>query len=184
MEAESRIARDGGPAWRIARLTSADAELYRSLRLHALRLHPAAFTSDFAEESQLGADTFAARMPQPPGVLFGAFVRDGQAAEQLVGGAGLTVQPRAKLRHKGVLVGVYVEAPHRRGGLARGLVEAVIAQARLAGLRVLQLRVTVGNAAARQLYAELGFQAYGVEPRALCVDGTFHDYELMALLLD
>ena len=79
---------------------------------------------------------------------------------------------------------VYVDAAHRGTGLARALVEAAIARARDARLSVVHLTVTLGNDAARRLYAELGFRTYGIERRGLCVDGVFHDEELMALDLD
>lgn len=171
------------PGFSIRRLIPADVAAYRPLRLEALRLHPEAFSSDFAWESQMTTADFVARMPQPPGGLFGGFAGDG-TGEVLAGIVGLVVQPRAKLRHKGLLVGMYVAPPHRRGGLARALVRHVIEQARAASLHVLQLGVTAGNESARRLYVQLGFQPYGVERDALCVDGRFHDEELMALRLD
>ena len=79
---------------------------------------------------------------------------------------------------------MYVDAAHRRTGLAQQLVEAVIAGAREAGAVVLHLSVTVGNAPAQRLYRRMGFTVYGVERRSLKVDGRFHDEELMALDLD
>ncbi len=163
----------------VRRLTPADAPLYRPLRLEALRLHPEAFASDFADESQLSTEAFAARNPSPPSGLFGAFVGE----ERLVGMAGLVVPSRAKLRHKGLLVGMYVAAPFRRAGVGRALGERVVAEARAADLRVVQLGVTATNEAARRLYVQLGFRCYGVEADALCVDGVFHDDALMALWL-
>ena len=50
----------------------------------------------------------------------------------------------AKERHKAYLFSMYVDAAHRRSGLAQQLVEAVIAGAREAGRVVLQLSVTSG----------------------------------------
>jgi RimJ/RimL family protein N-acetyltransferase len=172
------------PEWRIARLSRGDADQYRPLRLEALRLHPCAFASDVAEESQMGPETFAARIAQPPGAVFGGFAPDGQGGERLVGALTLAVQSRPKLRHRGDLYGMYVAPPYRRSGLARGLVEAATRHAREVDLRVVLLAVTSGNHAARQLYAALGFRPCGIEPRALCVDGMLYDVELMALLVD
>ena len=57
-------------------------------------------------------------------------------------------------------------------------------RARDARLSVVYLTVTLGNDAARRLYAELGFRTYGIERRGLRVDGVFHDEELMTLDLD
>lgn len=166
------------PDVRVRRLTPADAPLYRPLRLEALRLHPEAFAGDFVEESRLSTEAFAARNPSPPSGLFGAF-----REERLVGMAGLIVSSRAKLRHKGLLVGLYVAAPFRRAGVGRALAARVLAEARAADLRVVQLGVTATNEAARRLYVQFGFRCYGVEVDALCVDGVFHDDALMALWL-
>lgn len=170
------------PDFLIRRLTQADVHLYRRLRLEALRLHPEAFASDFDSESQMSTADFAARMPSPPGGLFGGFAGSDEGAE-LAGIAGLVVQPRAKLCHKGQLVGMYVTQRHRRAGLARALVQHVTDQARSAHLHSLLLAVTAGNEPARRLYTQLGFHPYGIERDALCVDGRFYDEELMALRL-
>lgn len=44
----------------------------------------------------------------------------------------------------------------------------------------LQLTVVSSNAAAIQLYSKLGFVGYGLEKRALRVDGHYFDEMLMA----
>ena len=108
--------------------------------------------------------------------MFGAFV-DGR----LAGSAGFVQPERTKKRHKGVLWGVYVQAAVRGQGLGRALVEHVIAHAKE---RVEQLHATVSttNLAARQLYRELGFQIYGLEPRGLKVGDRYFDQELLVLL--
>jgi ribosomal protein S18 acetylase RimI-like enzyme len=112
--------------------------------------------------------------------MFGGFTDAGE----LVGTSALRLETGVKSRHKGSVFAVYVDAAHRGSGLARALVETAIGRARDARLRVLHLTVTIGNDAARRLYAGLGFQTYGIERRGLCVDGVFHDEELMALDLE
>jgi len=62
--------------------------------------------------------------------------------------------------------------------------QAIIAAGQQADLALLHLAVTRGNEAARRLYLGLGFQIYGVERRALRVDGVWYDEELMMLDLD
>jgi ribosomal-protein-alanine N-acetyltransferase len=54
-----------------------------------------------------------------------------------------------------------VRPAHRRKGLARHLLAAVIDQARNAGARTLFLEVGVDNPAARGLYESQGFRAVG-----------------------
>jgi ribosomal protein S18 acetylase RimI-like enzyme len=162
----------------IRRLAEPDLAELRVVRLEALQLYPEAFSSSYEEESRHALDDFV-HFVTPPSATFGAF-----AGDRLVGVAGLSVSPRLKQSHKGTLFGVYVHAESRREGFARQLAEAVIAAARQAKLRSLLLSVTVGNESARRLYLSLGFQPFGLERRALLVNGEFYDDELMALDLD
>jgi ribosomal protein S18 acetylase RimI-like enzyme len=165
--------------YRVRVLGTADAHDYQRVRLAALRLHPEAFGSAFDDEAVLGHAQIVERLSTPGLIRFGGFA-DGT----LVGLSGLALQSGAKQRHKAGLFSMYVEAAHRRSGLAQRLVGAVIAGARDAGARVLHLSVTVGNAPAQLLYRRMGFVVYGVERRALLVDDVFYDEELMALDLD
>jgi RimJ/RimL family protein N-acetyltransferase len=160
-------------------LGATDAEEYRRVRLDALRLHPEAFGASYEEEAQLNHHQIVERLAAPGFTRFGAFA-DGR----LIGLAGLQIRPGAKERHKAHLFSMYVDATHRRRGLAQRLVEAVISGARERGALVLHLSVTVGNVAAHRLYHRMGFTVYGVERRSLKVGDRFHDEELMALDLD
>jgi ribosomal protein S18 acetylase RimI-like enzyme len=164
-------------AWHIRPLGSADLAEYRRLRLAALRAHPEAFGSSWEEESAFDDATFLRRITSaPPSLVAGGFL-----GTDLVGMASLVVLPRVKQRHKGLIYGVYVEPNVRRCGLARGLMDRIVLEARQAELLLLQLAVTARNTAARRLYAEMGFTTYGVESRALKLGGMFIDEELMVL---
>lgn len=165
--------------WTIRPLGAPDLAAYRTVRLDALRLYPRAYGSSYEEEVGYTLDEFAARWPTPPGAMLGGFVDD-----RLAGIAGLTVFPRRKQRHKGFIYGVYVDQAFCRLGLAIGLMNAAIAAARGAKLCFVWLAVSVGNDDARRLYDRLGFRTFGIEPRALLVDGAFVDEELMVLDLD
>lgn len=161
-------------------LSRSDEPAFRRVRLDALRLHPTAFGASYDQDRRATPDALAARLLEPPSYMFGGFT----TGAELVGTSALRLQSSAKSRHKGSVFAVYVDAAHRRSGLARALVETVIARARDERLNVLQLTVTLGNDAARRLYGALGFRTYGIERRALCVDGVFIDEELMALDID
>jgi ribosomal protein S18 acetylase RimI-like enzyme len=158
----------------IRRLTpEADAAAYREIRLEALRLSPRSFGSDFATESARPLEVFAERLTSSE--VFGA-----HAAARLVGIAGLLVRSGLKEVHKGYLWGVYVRPEARGAGVARGLANAVLVAAR-ERVEILQLTVESANAAARGLYASLGFVEYGLEKKALKVDGEYSDEVHMAL---
>jgi ribosomal protein S18 acetylase RimI-like enzyme len=87
------------------------------------------------------------------------------------------VPKAAKLRHKGVLWGMFVRPEARGSGLAAALVARVIEEA---GLEELRLTVVSTNTAAVRLYTRLGFTPYGLERRALKVEGRYYDELLMA----
>lgn len=111
--------------------------------------------------------------------VFGGWL-DGLA---LAGAAGLLVPASVKLRHKGVLWGMFVRPEARGTGLAAALVERVIEQA---GSLVEEVRLTVvvSNTAAVRLYTRAGFKQYGLERRALKVGSRYYDELLMALSLN
>ena len=156
-------------------LTSADAALYRDIRLEGLRRDPDAFSSTFENESTQPLSFFAGRIAG--GAVFGAF-RGGE----LLGVAGFYVQPGPKHAHKGTLWGMYVRPTARRLGVGRRLVEAVIERAR-GEVEILELSVIAENDTARRLYAGLGFVEYGIEKRAAKWQGRYHDDVLMAKFL-
>jgi GNAT superfamily N-acetyltransferase len=58
---------------------------------------------------------------------------------------------------------VFIDEPHRGKGFGRGLMEAVEAQVREAGLSRMELHVWVDNDPATSLYRSLGFVATGME---------------------
>jgi ribosomal protein S18 acetylase RimI-like enzyme len=167
---------------RIRPLTEADAPTWRELRLRMLREHPDVFGSAYEEQVSWPVERFAQRLRDADtsdNLLLGAF-----DDEQLAGSVGMSREQGAKVRHKAIIVSVYV-APEARGrGVARALFDEVIARARaVPDLEQLQLAVTTHNTAARGLYASLGFESYGVEPHALKLPDRYLDEDLMVLWL-
>ena len=160
-------------------LTPADAAIFRDLRLRALREDPVAFTSSTEEFSHQTLDKIAARFRSDPAESFmlGAFQE-----RQLVGLVGFYRESRLKLRHKGSIVSMYVAAEARGQGLGRSLLCDAIRRVReIQGVENLLLGVMTTQTAARNLYESLGFEVYGREARALCLDGQYYDEEFRVL---
>ena len=85
-----------------------------------------------------------------------------------------------KTRHKATMVAMYVALERRGRGVGRMLAEAVIAHAReMPGLERVHATVVTTNTAARHLYHRVGFEAYGIELRALKHAGRAWDEELL-----
>ena len=152
----------------LRRLEPPDAALYRAFRLRGLQAHPEAFTSSCEEESQRPLADAEKRLSGTAQVcMWGAF--DG---DQLAGVFGFDRETRLKNSHKATLIGLFVSPEFSGRGIGRALVEAVMQGARDAGIALLVLTVTEGNARARTLYARAGFQTLGIEPDAIRVAGA------------
>jgi RimJ/RimL family protein N-acetyltransferase len=156
----------------IRQLTPADTALYRGIRLAGLKHNPEAFGSTFEAEFIKPLAWFFERLSNSQ--VFGAF-----RGAEILGVAGFAIRAGEKEAHKGLLWGMYVRPNARGAGIARRLVEAVIACARLR-VELIQLSVVVGNEQARRLYAGLGFVEYGLERNSLKHNGRYYDEILMA----
>nr|WP_298096744.1 GNAT family N-acetyltransferase [uncultured Shinella sp.] len=156
----------------IRRLTGDDAEAFRAIRLEALTEAPAAFASTAADFETLSGEALRSVLTNL--ALFAAF-RDGTP----VGLMGVTRHAASKMAHRGILVMVYLREGERGTGLAGALLAAANDHARAAGLRQLELAVSVENAAAVAFYRREGFTEVGRIPAGLLHDGHEIDEMLM-----
>ena len=79
---------------------------------------------------------------------------------------------------------MYVAPEFGRRGVGRALIRHLVAAAqRQTGLEQLELTVTQTNDAARGLYENEGFRSFGIEPRAILVDGRYYDKNHMVKFL-
>jgi ribosomal protein S18 acetylase RimI-like enzyme len=161
-------------AFTLRRLISADAAAYREIRLEGLRLHPDGFGASYDDETTQPLAWFEARIVE--NAVFGGWLADGT----LAGIAGLLVPAGAKLKHKGMLWGMYVRPAARGTGLAAAIVERALDHAR-GVVEEVQLVVAPDNDAAIRLYRAAGFEPFAREPRALKIGGVYHDSLLMTL---
>lgn len=150
----------------VRRLTPNDASEFRCLRLRALKEHPQAFTSSWEEEREAPIEAVQGRLARDEVQFWGAFDEGA-----LCGMVGLERESRASNRHKATVLAMYV-APEQAGrGVGRALLDALISDAKASGLELLVLTVTEGNKSAAKLYKRCGFRSFGIEPRAIKVDG-------------
>jgi ribosomal protein S18 acetylase RimI-like enzyme len=161
-------------------LAAPDATAFRQIRLQAISDSPSAVWPTYEEEAKRTVKEIEARILRTDTqIVFGAFID-----KDLVGIAGLRREPLDQVRHKAVLWGVFVSPDRRRDGLARKLFSRVQSFAREEGVRQIQLCVNAENVRARNLYRSLGFESFGVEPRAMRVGDKYFDEEHMVLRLD
>jgi GNAT superfamily N-acetyltransferase len=158
-----------------------DAGQYRVMRRRALIEHPEAYGATVDDLDRRSLEEIAASLASPPELhcVLGAFVE-----QELAGLASFGRNHNEKLRHRGGLYQMYTAPEHRRRGIGRQLVEAVIDHARrIEGLEELVLAVTVGNTAAETLYLHAGFRPKYVDKGFLKLESTYYDIMWMSLPL-
>jgi ribosomal protein S18 acetylase RimI-like enzyme len=74
-------------------------------------------------------------------------------------------------------------SPKKRGiGIANNLmIEAIKKAKEIKGIEQIYLTVVSINEPAKKLYNSLGFETYGIDKKALKIDNTYFDEELMVL---
>jgi len=160
-------------------LEKSNAKGYKKLRLEALQTSPEAFASSYEEEKEFTLVNFENRLNNPFSFTLGA-LEEGE----LYGVVTLQFEQKVKLKHRTNLVAMYVSYEKRGKGIAKKLIQEAITRAKQ--LEVIeQIHLTVGskNQPAKNLYNSLGFKTYGVASKALKIDNTYLDEELMVLYL-
>jgi ribosomal protein S18 acetylase RimI-like enzyme len=138
-------------------VTPTNAMLFKAVRLRGLRDTPTAFSSTYAAESRLRDRNWLERAQEwsskrsttylamdvenPCGIVSGFLDRDDPTRAHLAS--------------------MWVAPSHRRSGIGRTLVSAIIGWARLQGADTLQLIVTSNNDPAIEFYNSLGFSPTG-----------------------
>jgi ribosomal protein S18 acetylase RimI-like enzyme len=162
-------------------LASEDANEWSRLRLRSLAEDPEAFSSSVQEHNALPLAEIKKRLGSTAEDSFvvGAFEN-----RTLVGMAGFVREKGPKTRHKGFVWGVYVAPEYRGHGLARKIFAKLFDRVRnIEGLEQVTITVASTQAAAIHLYRSLGFEQFGIEPRALKVAGRTIDEHYMVLVL-
>jgi len=138
-------------------ITATNAMDFKDIRLRALQDSPTAFSSTFAEESKLTDAAWVKRAIQWNDAKSIGYLAldDGVAAGIAAGIFTLNEPSRADL------VSMWVDPTHRRLGIGRVLVDAVVAWAREQNAQGLWLLVTSNNHTAISFYQRLGFSLTG-----------------------
>jgi ribosomal protein S18 acetylase RimI-like enzyme len=165
----------------IRTITPNDASEFWALRFEMLELEPFAYGADLEDHAEGSTSDQVRRLE---GLVNGDCAVGAWWDGELVGSAVLRREQGRKFRHKANVFSVYVKAHARGQGIARAIMLEVIARARsLPQVTQLNISVMSTQTAARALYESLGFEAWGCEPRALCIDGVFADETYMVLKL-
>ena len=148
----------------VRRLTGADWQVWRALRLEALKLYPTAFLTTYAEAEAVPAEIIEDRLDT--GHTYGVF-----AAGTPVGIASFIPEMRTQTRHRAEMGGLFVQPDLHGSGAADALMAGVIDAAAAIGVWQIELYVAADNARAIAFYTRHGFQEVGRLPNATYVDG-------------
>ena len=157
-------------------LTADDAEAFRAIWLRSLKEHPDAFCEDHGEVLRQPLEWFSEKLSS--NCIAGGFL-DGA----LIGMSGLHRESGVKRRHRGEIWGVYVVPEARGHGVARQMIEHLIAKAKELGIEQLQISTNVTNQMTIAFYETMGFKAWGVHERLLKFPDGYADAAVMAKLL-
>lgn len=150
----------GGMAIRL--LTADDVELYREIRLAALRTDPGAFGSNFDREAAFDEATWRRRLTVGPDgrplAVFVDEVDNGEGGARAVGTAGIVY---TEWDTEPMIIGMWVRPEARGLGAGRRLVEATVGWAVARNEPGVLLWVVKGNDPALALYRACGFTATG-----------------------
>jgi RimJ/RimL family protein N-acetyltransferase len=166
------------PPITIRPVRESDLRAYRELRLEALRAHPEAYGSDYAEQA---ADPDSVWMGRIQASIEGAASRIflAEDAGEVIGLVAVFRDQGAKVCHSASLVSVYVRPRWRGSGLADRMIGEVISWCEAVRVRILRLTVVTSNTGAIRCYERCGFVACGIQPEVIRVGEKYHDELLM-----
>ena len=154
-------------------LSPDDVDLFRSIRLEALRASPESYASSVEDWQDLPDQEWRRRLVDNH--VFIAVEND-----LPVGIMALARQCTAKKAHRAMVQMVYLRENARGRGLAEALLEALVEFARGQGIRQLELAVSAENDVAIRFYRRRSFTEIGRIPCALLHQGREIDQILMA----
>jgi RimJ/RimL family protein N-acetyltransferase len=165
----------------IRQLTPADAESYWELRLEGLKENPEAFLTSYEEaiQKENPLEQMARNFTAEGSYTFGAFDEN-----ELMGVVTLVCEQPEKIRHIANIYALYVTPKKQTFGVGKALMTEAINKAKsLDVIEKINLTVMAGNEKAKGLYLKLGFIVFGVEEKAIKVNGVYYTDEHMVLHL-
>lgn len=159
-------------------INETNVAVFKATRLSALRESPRAFGSTHAQESQLSDSDWLKRATDWSGDRRVGFLALSDSGACGIVGACVDDDDFSLIE----LTSMWVAPTHRRWGIGRSLIEAVVDWARGHGTVRIRLTVTSNNMAAIRLYKQNGFSMTGrTEPYPN--DPNLVEYEMIRDLL-
>jgi ribosomal protein S18 acetylase RimI-like enzyme len=141
----------------VLRITPLEIEMFKAVRLRALRDAPLAFGSTYEREAAFSEEDWRARVQRWDGETGIGFLAIDTNVTCGIAGSLLDQRDRSQAE----LVSMWTAPTHRRQGVGSLLVASVIDWARSRQARTVRLMVTNTNQPAIRFYQRLGFALTG-----------------------
>lgn len=161
-------------------LTIEDLPEFIRLRSEGLKQSPEAFGESLEEYERKTLEQHKNNFPSSSdNFVIGAFDKN-----TLVGVVGFYQKKSEKMKHKGIIWGMYIDPSYRRKGLGKDILNYAIQKAIcIEDILQIELAVISSNLSAKKLYESSGFESFGKEKRALFVNGEFYDEDHMVKII-
>ncbi|MFP7298811.1 GNAT family N-acetyltransferase [Neobacillus niacini] len=166
---------------KIRQLNASDAEKYWDLRLEALKQAPAAFLTSYEDalKRENPIAQVVSNLTTEGNYTFGAFKDD-----ELIGVVTLVQEKAEKIQHRANIFAMYVTPNKQGSGVGEALLTEAINKAKsIETIEKINLSVVASNEPAKRLYSKLGFKVFGLEEKAMKLNGVYLDDEHRVLHL-
>jgi ribosomal protein S18 acetylase RimI-like enzyme len=166
---------------KIRQLTSGDAEKYWNLRLEALQQAPEAFLTSYEDaiKRENPIAQVESTLSTEGNYTFGAF-----EGNDLIGVVTLLQETAEKIQHRANIYAMYVTPKKQGAGVGELLLSQAINKAKsIEVIEKINLSVVASNEPAKKLYTKLGFKVFGLEEKAMKLNGVYLDDEHRVLHL-
>ncbi len=157
----------------IVPVTRDNLKTFKKVRLEALRESPRSFGSTYEREVAFTEEEWLKRLGRWNGERgIGFLAMDGDVG---CGIAGALIE--SEDGRKATLVSMWTAPTHRKSGVGKMLVNAVLEWAETRGVKIVDLLVTGINDGAIRFYERLGFVKTG-RTQAYPIDPTIREFEM------